>query len=187
MIGASKQPRFQPFEVAVDRSEEWVGEIPTVSLDLFVRPEAAHVEQQFHAEATLERKTGARCDVTPAVDDIEGFAALESKRGSPQGLSIEYRGQDRRRLVVGEGVPFDSCLRAELADLAAILIHPRRFLAAEDGDVVAALRQADQIGQDLRSTERVGQPVVGDVKDACTAASLRCLVHSSLPLLSPTW
>ena len=67
--------------------------------------------------------------------------------------------------VVGERVPVEAGVAHSLRIWPPSLIHPLRFLAAEDGDPVPKFGQAGEIWQDLRPPERIGQAVIGDVQD----------------------
>src|SRR5215217_4618766 len=66
--------------------------------------------------------------------------------------------------MIDEGMPVDTCGRAQLANSLAVPMHPLRFLAAQDRDFMPKFRQAEEIGQDLRPSEGVGQAIVGDVE-----------------------
>ncbi len=164
VVGPAKQARFESFEVAIHRPVERVGEGPVVALDLLVRPEAAHVEQQLHAEPAFQREPGAGGDVAAAVDDIEPLLAMEPERGALQRGGIERGREDRRALMVGEGGPADARGIALPAHPIAVLRHSLRLLAAKDGDPVAHSRKADEIGQHLGLPQGVGEAVVGNVE-----------------------
>jgi hypothetical protein len=103
------------------------------------------------------------------VRDIERPFAMKPYGGALQGGGVERRRQDWRFFMVFERVPLKSGICAQLAYPLAIPIHPLRFFAAQDRNLVPKFGKAGEIWQNLRPPERVGQAVISDVEHARTA------------------
>ena len=67
--------------------------------------------------------------------------------------------------MIADRPPIDAPNLTQLANPLSVLIHPLRFLAAEDGDLVPTFGQAEKIRQHLGLPEGIGQPVISNVED----------------------
>ena len=89
--------------------------------------------------------------------------------------------------MIAERMPVYSRGFAKLAYPRALLIHPSHFLAAQYGDLVPKFRQANEVRQNLRLAERIGQAIVGDVKSPAGTLGLGSSLHgyAYTPSVSP--
>src|SRR6476620_1044948 len=67
--------------------------------------------------------------------------------------------------MIFDGVPGEASVGAQLANLRPVPKHPLRFLAAQDRNFVPNFGKPDEIWQNLRAAERIGQTIVGNVAD----------------------
>lgn len=76
------------------------------------------------------------------------------------------RGENRWALVIGERMPVDPGLTARPLDRGALLAASLGLFEADERDPISATAEADQVGQNLRASERIAHPVIGEVENA---------------------
>ena len=68
-------------------------------------------------------------------------------------------------MAIGQRMPGDARVAADLRDGFAVAGEERRLVETDQRYGVPASGEAGQIGQDLRPSERIGHPVIGQIKD----------------------